>query len=265
MSDDYMDREPQLAPLTTPPSLDGLDSEERVEAMVGWFFENFEDPAHETPYDGREGGYQYVWGGPYEASDYIYDHFPDATEEEHTEAIDRIDADGPYWAPAGERVLPPDDEEYEPPLPPLEERLAELSEQLDTLTGHVSEMLAIQQQGVIAGIGHNNPPPDEDDPPTLDDVLESIAEVKAELAKPNPLDDADIEVIEKAEGRFSQFLSWFVERVKEAPTLLAQGAIQAAGALLLTYAVAHSVEIVSTASSVSQTVSDWATHLNPPF
>jgi hypothetical protein len=47
---DFMDEEPQLAPLTAPPSLEGLDSEGRIEAMVAWFFENFEDPAHETPY-----------------------------------------------------------------------------------------------------------------------------------------------------------------------------------------------------------------------
>ncbi len=70
-----MDEEPQLAPLTVPPSLEALDSEGRIEAMVAWFFENFEDPAYETPYDGREGGYQYIWGGPHEAADYIYDQF----------------------------------------------------------------------------------------------------------------------------------------------------------------------------------------------
>ena len=143
-----MDEEPQLAPLTVPPSLEALDSEGRIEAMVAWFFENFEDPAYETPYDGREGGYQYIWGGPHEAADYIYDHFPEATEEEHSEAIQRIDADGPYWAPAGHRVLPPDEDFDERPAPSLEERLAALAGQLDVLTGHVGEMLALQQKGV---------------------------------------------------------------------------------------------------------------------
>ena len=28
---------------------------------------NFEDPANETPYESSEGGYIYIWGGPYDA------------------------------------------------------------------------------------------------------------------------------------------------------------------------------------------------------
>ena len=259
-----MSREPQLAPLTAAPSLESVDSEDRVDAMIAWFFENFENPAEETPYDGREGGYQYIWGGPHEASDYIFDHFPEATEEEHTEAIGQIDADGPYWAPAGHRVLPPDDLE-EPPAPPLDERLKQLSAQLDTLTGHVTEMLALQRPGGVAGIGHNNPPSDEDDPLTFDDVLESIAEVKAELVKPDPLSDADEEVIAKAEGRFTRFLTWVRERVKEAPTLLVKGAITGVGALLLQYTVAHQAEIMTTTNIVAETVRDWAIHLRSFF
>ncbi|MFA5963387.1 MAG: hypothetical protein WC804_05170 [Sphingomonas sp.] len=43
-----------LSPLSEAPSLEGVASEDRVEMMVQWFFENFEDPAQEMPYDGRE-------------------------------------------------------------------------------------------------------------------------------------------------------------------------------------------------------------------
>lgn len=260
-----MNQGPQLAPLSETPSLAELDSDERVEEMVNWFFENFEDPAHETPYDGREGGYQYIWGGPYEASDYIPDYFPDATEEEHTQAIDRIDSDGLDWAPAGHRILSPEEELSEPSIPPLEARLEQLSVQLDTLSGHVAEMLAIQQQAVIAGIGHNNPPPDKDDTPSLADVLSSIAEVKAELAKPDPANDADVAIITTAEDLFSKFLAWFKARVKEAPTLLVQGALKATGAVLAAYAFAHKAEVLCAAGAVVQTVGHWALHLSPPF
>ena len=52
---------------TEPPSLEGLDREARIEAMVEWFGDNFEDPAQETPYESAEGGYIYIWGGPYDA------------------------------------------------------------------------------------------------------------------------------------------------------------------------------------------------------
>lgn len=92
-----MRSEPGVSPLSDPPSLEGLDEDERVEAMVSWFLDNFEDPAQETPYNGREGGYLFIHGGPYEAQNYIPDAFPDATEEEHIEAMDRIDADGPSF------------------------------------------------------------------------------------------------------------------------------------------------------------------------
>lgn len=260
-----MDEEPQLAPLTALPSLEGLDAEGRIEAMVTWFFENFEDPAHETPYDGREGGYQYIWGGPHEAADYIYDHFPEATEEEHSEAIERIDADGPYWAPAGHRVLPPDEDFDERPAPSLEERLTALAGQLDVLTGHVGEMLALQQKDAGIGIGHNNPPPDADDPPALNGMLESIAEIRAELARPDPKNDATEEIVTRSEGRFAQFLTWFRNLVQEAPTLIVKGAIGGVGTLLVNYAVKHQAEIMTAASIVAETVSDWAVYLNSIF
>lgn len=150
-----------------------------------------------------------------------------------------------------------------PPLSPIDVRLDQLSAQLNMLNGHVTEMLNFQQQAEIAGIGHNNPPPDGGNP--LNDVLKSITEIKVELAKPVPLAGANTAIIEKAEERFTKFLAWFRDRVKEAPTLLVQGTITGAGALLLNYAVANQAEIVTTASTLSQTVSDWAVHLNPPF
>ena len=37
------------------------------ELMIEWFNQNFEDPAERTPYESAEGGYQWIWGGPYDA------------------------------------------------------------------------------------------------------------------------------------------------------------------------------------------------------
>ncbi|MDO9043512.1 MAG: hypothetical protein Q7U64_14405 [Desulfocapsaceae bacterium] len=45
------------------------DRETQLEVMRTWFFQNFEDPAERTPYESREGGYIWIWGGPYEAED----------------------------------------------------------------------------------------------------------------------------------------------------------------------------------------------------
>jgi len=57
-------------PPSDPPDVSAMNHEDAIEAMVSWFFENFEDPAHSTPWDG---GYVYIWGGPYDAADEIYE------------------------------------------------------------------------------------------------------------------------------------------------------------------------------------------------
>ena len=55
--------------------LQGLPKEAVIEEMKEWFYSNFEDPANSCPYDGREGGYQYIWGGPYDASEVLFEEY----------------------------------------------------------------------------------------------------------------------------------------------------------------------------------------------
>ena len=50
-------------------SLQYISQANQLEVMRNWFFENFEDPANSCPYESREGGYAYIYGGPYEASE----------------------------------------------------------------------------------------------------------------------------------------------------------------------------------------------------
>lgn len=45
-------------------------SEKRAE-ILGWFYSNYADPVEFCPYDSSEGGYQYIWGGPYDAREEI--------------------------------------------------------------------------------------------------------------------------------------------------------------------------------------------------
>lgn len=49
------------------PALEGLSDVGQVEAIANWFLYNFEDPVHHAPHDSREGGYIFVYGGPYDA------------------------------------------------------------------------------------------------------------------------------------------------------------------------------------------------------
>jgi hypothetical protein len=53
-------------------------SHDRLEAydlaqkwLTAWFLERYEDPGEECPYESAEGGYQFIWGGPFRAEDVL--------------------------------------------------------------------------------------------------------------------------------------------------------------------------------------------------
>ena len=119
-----------------------------------WFFENFEDPAVETPYESREGGYQYIWGGPYSVRDIVENVFADtASDELIRAAIDSIEADGVEWVPNGNRRQAPekdDDEIVEADPAVLHAELRQRLDEIEELIAKLPEMLP--------GIGHNQPP-----------------------------------------------------------------------------------------------------------
>jgi hypothetical protein len=91
-----------------------LPDAEKLELMIQWFLERYEDPAQETPYNGREGGYLYVHGGPYNAKDQLFSEFADlASEELMDEAAESIEADGIYdWAPIDWEDEGPDEDAF---------------------------------------------------------------------------------------------------------------------------------------------------------
>ncbi|CAN5120065.1 hypothetical protein BH10PLA2_BH10PLA2_00300 [soil metagenome] len=257
-----MRNEPGLVPISKAPSLDGIEGDARVAAMVEWFFENFEDPSSETPHDGREGGFLYIHGGPYEAQDFIPDAFPDATEEEHFEAIEQIESDGPEFAPAGHRILGPEEEydDLNASREPISVRLDTLGSQLEEIKGHINEMLALQRRereadGGTPKAGHNNPPPDDE--PDFYELLDSVADVEGELAKPDRETTADVQIVALAEGRFSRFVKWIKGLVAESPTLLAKGTITGIGGWAANYALNHQAQLIELVHSAAQTMFAW--------
>lgn len=44
-----------------------LNNDSKIDIMRSWFHEHFSDPVENTPYESSEGGYIYIWGGPYDA------------------------------------------------------------------------------------------------------------------------------------------------------------------------------------------------------
>lgn len=55
--------------------------ETQREAMEQWFRQNFEDPAECCPYESAEGGYQFIYGGPYEADEVLREEFEGIVRE----------------------------------------------------------------------------------------------------------------------------------------------------------------------------------------
>jgi hypothetical protein len=88
----------------TAPTTNG-EATTSVDNMVRWFFERYEDPANGVPYDGREGGYQYVAGGPYDAEEELREAFENGSkrvERMISEAARRIQGSGTEWIKRGE-------------------------------------------------------------------------------------------------------------------------------------------------------------------
>jgi hypothetical protein len=176
--------EPGLDPLPPPPEdFSGLSVEDAAELIKDWFLANFEDPAQETPYDGREGGYLYIHGGPYEVDDVIGNVFAGVASDEIIQAaVEAVELEGFEWAPAGHRVQPPDDDDT-PESPTSDVR---------ALHAQMLERISVLEQAAEKvprpGRGHNHPPePLEDEPLTavdFQDLFRAIETLKAQPVEP---------------------------------------------------------------------------------
>lgn len=74
--------------------------ETQIKIMREWFYENFEDPVVRTPYESSDGGYQWIWGGPYDANEELTRKFtgtvPDSYIKELVEELAQICVE---WSP----------------------------------------------------------------------------------------------------------------------------------------------------------------------
>ena len=200
--------------------------------MVHWFYGMFEDPSNETPYDGREGGFQYIWGGPYEAADELEAEFGGIVSDEALEAaIAEVESDGIMeWAPGPDH---PDQkarmdeamaDAYEPRTTTLEEirnrleggstprfgdaleagRRASLRDEIATL-----RELMERDARVHGGIGHNQPPEHLALSVELTvEVKQAIEKIDSEVSKSAP----SVEVVVESTGRLERVLAWIGKR-----------------------------------------------------
>ncbi|MPR61238.1 hypothetical protein D7027_05310 [Ochrobactrum intermedium] len=85
----------------TPDEFRELSREQKLEAMITWFYSNYEDPVHRTSYNGREGGYLWNHGGPYDADSELQGEFSDIADLDLIQdAVEEVTSDGIFeWAP----------------------------------------------------------------------------------------------------------------------------------------------------------------------
>ena len=76
-----------------------LDASAQAKMMRDWFLDNYEDPVHSLPYESREGGYIWVYGGPYDAGQVLRDTFEGLVSDRIIERIARdLFDECPEWA-----------------------------------------------------------------------------------------------------------------------------------------------------------------------
>jgi len=127
-------------------------TEDSIENLKDWFFDNYEDPAQHTSHNSREGGYLYIHGGPYSAQEELFEYWEDEYPEEIINAASEAIEDKTgisEWAPAYWRIE--QEEDYDIGFQPQEQydqilkRLSELAPLLDKIKPPI-------------GIGHNQSP-----------------------------------------------------------------------------------------------------------
>lgn len=181
-----LDADIQVLAASSIPDIDeDISLDDAVAVVEEWFLHNFEDPVHSTPYSSEDGGYSYVWGGPFEASEildeaYDYELRSDVKEE----VLSSLEAMGDTWVISQGRILPPDDDEEAESAGPVEASHQSLLEKV----GAVERVLAEIDQA-RGGIGHNRPPESIDEEPITDldrrEMGEALSLLKAQPAQPS--------------------------------------------------------------------------------
>jgi hypothetical protein len=243
--------------------------------MVKWFYENYEDPAQSTPYESAEGGYQYVWGGPYDANDQIGNMFgglvPDTWIEE---AVKEVESDGIYdWAP----VHTDNDYEDEPILEPALDDIPDepgpaLGTDEDyrarqTVVTALDELRRELDKRRPIGIGHNQPPEDIDtDEGTSAEALKPIIqELREEFDKPGPSIPLIKQLAYRLRGGLSSATKWAGKKLDVMAEETAKSIGKTMGPTLLALAAANEPHLQLAFAQAYEAVVNWLHIVTSPF
>src|SRR5437773_11425536 len=83
-----------------PETLRSASREQQLETMEAWFRTRYEDPVERTPHQSSEGGYIWIWGGPYDAEEELCSEFEGIVPEDVIEELASTLSDECWeWAP----------------------------------------------------------------------------------------------------------------------------------------------------------------------
>src|SRR5579859_1718758 len=77
---------PSTGDMVTAGKVKKLPEGQQIDVMRAWFESQF-DPPDELPYDSSEGGYQWIWGGPFEPLDELQAEFESIASQEAIETL----------------------------------------------------------------------------------------------------------------------------------------------------------------------------------
>ena len=160
----------------------------RIDTLVEWFFERFEDPAHRLSHETAEGGFQWIYGGPYDAREQLEENFPDEAEHIIDAAVDQIESDGLMeWAPVA-KSEDYEDPEYEKAYG--EEDLNEIFRELDNLISGIPEptsdpVFRLGHDGLVHIAGAPDRHPEVSDGDLFEELRSAAAVLRSSLEGTN--------------------------------------------------------------------------------
>ncbi len=270
----------------TTEKVSAMSSQEQVEMMVEWFNQQFEDPQTDTPYNKDMGGYVYLWGGPFDASDQIQSEFSDAVDfDTMMLAVDRVQGEGTLeWAPTtgGDFYEHPEDDRVEAgeivdgdgewppiiadqaPVPPEPEARAEVIRCLDELEAIVLPLLDRFEAEAQAPpmMGHNNPPEELE-------IVQAVSRdewrrVKAaidEIRQQTQVEEPDTWSVEQGNNRLlttaTALAGWIQSRIN--------AAIDAGAAIGVAYGIANPEAARAALVGAAKAVQTWLASMPSPF
>lgn len=268
----------------TPSTLKRLSRAKQIEFMVHWFNGLFWDPANDTPHDSGEGGYQYIWGGPYDAHEELGDQFGGVVSDEVIEAaVEEVQSDGILdWAPTSQHpAKKAADEEAmaehydEPPSPSLDDIRGRLNngvvpsfgdayerQEREALRSDIAELREMLAQAIPqhGGMGHNHPPDDTALSVEITvNVTTALDEMDEELAKPEP----DVSAVVESAGKLEIALAWIAKKLDKTVDSFMNAIGTAAGV-----AVGAQLAGVPVAEKVGQVLNasvQWLDNVTLPF